>query len=151
MRPTSSHCQSYHSGPGAALTTGLCLGKLAAPMAVALEPLKETASERHPELEAADKHAVEEDGKDEKEPEDEEEPEEDGADEKEPEDEEEPEVVLQVTPQLASGGTTPTKFPPAVVNVRAGSKSPPGEVQETKVARGHSRQGRGVEAECGNR
>jgi hypothetical protein len=58
-----------------------------------------------------------------------------------------------VTPRLDSGGTTPTKIPPGTLNAPACSKRPPGEDHETKVARGHSGQGSGVEAlaECGRR
>ena len=60
------------------------------------------------------------------------------------EDEQKPEDVWQVAPQLA----TPAKLPPAVLDAEACSKTPPGEDHESKVARRHSEQGWGVEAEC---
>jgi hypothetical protein len=79
--------------------------------AVASEPLRVTASERPPELETGEEgEEVEEEAEVEK----------------------EPEGVLQVTPQLASGDTIPTKIPPAVVNVRACSKSPPAKTKRAK-------------------
>ena len=60
--------------------------------------------------------------------------------------------MLQVTPQLDSGGTTPTKFRP-VPNVRACSKSPPAKIKIKRLkspsALGHSEQGSCGEAESG--
>ena len=42
-------------------------------------------------------------------------------------------TVLQVTPQLASAGTTPTKIPPAVVNVRTSMlEEPPAKTKRPK-------------------
>ena len=62
-------------------------------------------------------------------------PGEEGAeDEKKPEGEQEPEGVLQVTPQLASGGNTPTKSQPEAVKGR-GVLSPGGTPVREEVLR----------------
>jgi hypothetical protein len=91
---------------------GFVFGRHEAPAAVAPElPEDETesASERPPD-------EIGEEGE---------------ADEEKGEVEQKQEEMLQVTVKLASGGPTPTKPPPPVVNVRACSKSPP--VRSTRV------------------